>query len=195
MDEVGTRERLIQAALAHINASGLDGLTLRSIARDAGVSHGAPARHFEGVASLLSAVTARSFDELTDSLHRHIENSGDEPLNRLRASGAGYLEFALAHPAEYELMFRPERLDRSDDEYLRASVGAFSVLQGLVAIAQETGWRATADSMALTGVVWAGMHGIASLWIQGSLPMATDMADIDPITELLYELIGQGENK
>jgi AcrR family transcriptional regulator len=176
-----TRDRLIDAAIDHLSQDGLDGLTLRAIARDAGVSHGAPARHFDGVASLLAGVAARSFDELTASIDRHVAEVGDDPMARLRAAGDGYLSFAVSNRAAYELMFRPERLDQSEPDYLRASVGAFDEIKGLVAAAQASGWNPDVDHLALTGVVWAGTHGIATLWIQGSLTATTNIVDLDRI--------------
>ena len=83
----------------------------------------------------------------------------------------------MANPGSYELLFRPERLDVTDAEYLRASAASFDQLTRLTAAAQASGWRADVDPAELTGVLWAGVHGIASLWIQGSLPIATGVDD------------------
>jgi AcrR family transcriptional regulator len=150
---------------------------LRQIARDAGVSHGAPRRHFGGLPGLLAAVAAQAFDGLSASVSNHVGLAGTDPLDQLRAAGRGYVDFAIANPGSYELMFRPERLDQTDPEYVSASVAAFAQLAGLTAAAQATGWRADLPQPALTGVLWAGVHGIASLWIQGSLPAATNIVD------------------
>jgi AcrR family transcriptional regulator len=174
-----TRKELVAAARAHLDAHGLEGLTLRQIARAVQVSHGAPLRHFSGLSSMLSAVTAEAFDELVATVSRHVDAAEDDPLRRLRAAGQGYVEFAIANPGPYELMFRPERLDRTDADYLRAALAAFDQLAVLTAAAQAAGWRAGLDSAVLTGVLWAGVHGIASLWIQGSLPIATNSDELD----------------
>lgn len=174
-----TRKQLVAAARAHLDAHGLEGLTLRQVARAVGVSHGAPLRHFSGLSSMLSAVTVDAFDELVATVARHVDAAGADPLQRLRAAGRGYVEFAIANPGPYELMFRPERLDRTDADYLRASLAAFDQLAALAAAAQATGWRSGLDPAVLTGVLWAGVHGIASLWIQGSLPIATNTDDLE----------------
>ena len=174
-----TRQALVAAAKAHLDAHGLEGLTLRQVARAVGVSHGAPLRHFSGLSSMLSAVTAEAFDELVATVSQHVGAAAADPLGRLRAAGQGYVEFAIANPGPYELMFRPESLDRTDADYLRASLAAFEQLAGLTAAAQAAGWRAGIEPTVLTGVLWAGVHGIASLWIQGSLPIATNTDDLD----------------
>ena len=173
-----TREQLVAAARAHLDAHGLEGLTLRQVARAVGVSHGAPLRHFSGLSSMLSAVTADAFDELVATVSQHVDVA-DGPLGRLCGAGQGYVEFAVANPGPYELMFRPERLDRTDATYLRASLAAFDQLAALTAAAQAAGWRTDTDTAVLTGVLWAGVHGIASLWIQGSLPIATNTDELD----------------
>ncbi len=174
-----TRQELVAAARAHLDTHGLDGLTLRQVARDVQMSHGAPLRHFSGLSSMLSAVTAEAFDELVATVSQHVDAAEADPLQRLRAAGQGYVEFAIANPGPYELMFRPERLDRTDTDYLRASLAAFDQLATLTSDAQAAGWRTGVDTAVLTGVLWAGVHGIASLWIQGSLPIATDTTERD----------------
>jgi len=128
---------------------------------------------------MLSAVAAAAFDELIATVSQHVDAAGDDPRRRLRAAGQGYVEFAITNPGPYELMFRPERLDRTDTDYLRASLAAFDQLAALTSAAQAAGWRTGLDTAVLTGVLWAGVHGIASLWIQGSLPIATNIADRD----------------
>jgi AcrR family transcriptional regulator len=176
-----TRQELVAAARAHLDTHGLDGLTLRQVARAVQMSHGAPLRHFSGLSSMLSAVTADAFDELVATVSQHVDTAGADPLRRLRAAGQGYVEFAIANPGPYELMFRPERLDRTDTDYLRASLAAFGQLAALTSEAQAAGWRTDLDTAVLTGVLWAGVHGIASLWIQGSLPIATNTTERDQL--------------
>lgn len=181
---ISTRERLIEAAISHLERDGLHGLTLREIARNAGVSHGTPVRHFASLAAMLSAVAARSFDELQSAVSAAVQLAGDDPLDRLAAAGAAYVEFAMANASAYELMFRPELLSRDDPDYLRASWAAFEQLADLTADAQTTRWRSNVDHMTLTGVLWAGVHGIASLSIQGALPAATAIEDFAPFLNL-----------
>lgn len=181
---VSTKVKLIDAAMAHLERDGLQGLTLREIARAAGVSHGTPARHFASLASMLAAVAARSFNELSTSVAAAVLLADEDPLGRLAAAGTGYVHFAVANPSAYELMFRPELVDRLNPEYVRSSWAAFEQLAGLAADAQLSGWRVTVDHMTLTGLLWASVHGIASLSIQGALPAATGMDDFAPFLDV-----------
>lgn len=179
-----TRARLVHAAARHLDEHGLVGLTLREIARASGVSHGAPLRHFDGLASLLAAVAAESFERLHGEVAAAVDGTVPDPLARLRAAGRAYVAFAVARPGPFELMFRPELLDRSDERYVAASWAAFEQLRDLTAAAQATGWSAGADTLTLAGVLWAGVHGIAALWVQGSLPAATGAASVDAFVDV-----------
>lgn len=185
------RPRLVAAAERHLDEHGLDGLTLRELARATGVSHGAPLRHFPSLAALLAAVAAESFTRLRDAVQHAVDQCGTEPLARLRAAGRAYVTDAVAHPGSFELMFRPELVDRTDAAYLAASWSAFEQLGDLTRDAQATGWRADVDATVLTGGLWAGVHGIAALWVQGSLPAATGAASFEPFLDVFQlDLVG-----
>ncbi|MEM7141334.1 MAG: TetR/AcrR family transcriptional regulator [Actinomycetota bacterium] len=180
-----TRDALLDAAVDQIDAAGLEGLTLRSIARRCGVSHAAPARHFDGVGALLSAVAARSFRSLTATLDRHVDDAGDDVFDRLRGAANGYVQFATTNPGEYELMFRPERLDPTDTDLLEAGRESFGRFEMLIGDAQLTGWQADVDRSLLAGVAWASTHGVVSLWIQGALTGAIGVDDHRPVVDTL----------
>jgi AcrR family transcriptional regulator len=184
MSAVDTRARLIQAALDHLDEHGLQGLSLRGIARSSGVSHGAPMRHFDGMAALLASVAAFAFDQLHATVDAAVGNAGPDPLARLRNAGRAYVAFAVAQPGAFELMFRPELIDREDAAYLASSVAAFGQLSTLTLEAQETGWFSAVPAPQLTGVLWASVHGIAALWVQGSLPLATGVGTFDTFLDV-----------
>src|SRR5207248_9236111 len=102
-----TRDRLVDTARAYLDAEGVDGIGLREIARRAGVSHGAPLRHFPTLASLLAAVAAEGFRDLHASVDGAVHTrAGDDPRARLKAAAHGYVDFARAHPGVFALMFR-----------------------------------------------------------------------------------------
>src|SRR5687767_8096668 len=161
-----TRERLVATARAHLDKHGLDGLTLRSIAREAGVSHGAPARHFPGLGSLLAAAAAQGFRELHASVTQAVGDAGDDAdaLEQLAAAGRGYVAFARANPGVFELMFRHERLVDQDPELLDAGAAAFLQLVSFVDRAQAAGWHPDRAAADLAALVWASVHGLVSLW-------------------------------
>jgi AcrR family transcriptional regulator len=184
-----TRERLVRAARAHLDERGLDGLSLRAIARRAGVSHGAPLRHFPGVDHLLAAAAAEGFRELhqfVDAAVRDVE--GADVIERLALAARGYARFATSNPGVFELMFRHERQAAQDPELLEAGSAAFLQLVGLVTDAQDAGWWPAERPGELAAVVWSVIHGVVALWIPGTLQGAVALtgtdADLDRIVDL-----------
>ncbi len=106
------RRALLSAAVQAIEESGPAALSLRDLARRAGVSHAAPAHHFGDRAGLFTAIAVQGFDALADAL----TEAGDELLDL----GVAYVEFAVRHRAHFEVMFHPD-LYRADDSELRAA--------------------------------------------------------------------------
>jgi AcrR family transcriptional regulator len=172
------RERLLQAARDVVAVDGLEGLTLRAIARRAGVSHGAPLRHFPSLASLLAAVAADGFARLIATVERHLaeadaaaEAAGTvlDARRRLAVAGQAYVDFALADPGVFSVTFRPERVDVTDVQYQVQGDAAFRQLVELVETAQADGWRPDLPHDELAAVVWANVHGLAVLTLHGGL--------------------------
>jgi AcrR family transcriptional regulator len=187
-------ERLVGVTLTLLADEGLESISLRRIARRAGVSHGAPLRHFPGLADLLAEVAARGFALLT----RTIESSAAElPAGagaraRLAAAGRGYARIAVEHPDLFALMFRPDQLNVARPAYGRESQRAFESLARLVRAAQDEGWQPARDTRALAGSIWASAHGLASLWAQGALSVAVPGSSLDDILTITLELaLGQ----
>lgn len=182
------RSRLLRAAHEVLADHGVEGLTLRAIARRARVSHGAPLRHFPHRAALLSAVAATGFEELLHTGRREVERCppGSGAVQQLRAGARGYVRYALARPAMFTLMFRHDLLDLQDRQLGRTGLATFEDLAARIRAAQQEGWHPTADPKALTGALWSGLHGLSQLWMWGSLGPATGAADVDrALTALL----------
>jgi AcrR family transcriptional regulator len=183
-----TRDRLLQAARDVLADHGLEGLTLRAIARQAGVSHGAPLRHFPTLAALLSAVAAEGFARLQatvtagiEAAEREAAAAGDDlgPRRRLAAAGRAYVRFALDDPGVFSVTFRPERVDLTNPAYQAEGYQAFHQLVGLVVAAQADGWHPDERADELAAVAWAAVHGIATLALHGGLTGA--VVDADPV--------------
>ncbi|MFF3445684.1 TetR/AcrR family transcriptional regulator [Streptomyces sp. NPDC002667] len=179
MDELettGLRARLIDVGVDLVTAEGAQALTLREIARRAGVSHGAPRRWFPTHVELLSAIARRGFADLQDRAAKAVGDAETGPRARLTALATVYLDFALSERGMYELMFRHDLL-RSDRLGLReTSLPMFGTLVDLVGRV-----RPEADPRVLAGALWANLHGIAQLWGWGSLPLATGAGDHVPL--------------
>ena len=182
--------RLVNEALALLREEGLESLSLRRIARRAGVSHGAPQRHFDGLAGLLSQVAAHGFTMLSRAIEEGAGQlaPGSDPLARLAAAARAYVEIAVANPALFALMFRPEDLDMQTPDLARESMAAFEAVLRHVRAAQDAGWQASRDTRLLTGCVWAAVHGLAVLWAQGALAGPVPHASLDDAVATTLEL-------
>jgi AcrR family transcriptional regulator len=182
--------RLVDVAFDILEREGVAGLTLREVARRAGVSHGAPLRHFHGLAGLLAEVASRGFELLALSVE---EGAGDAPpgagaLERLRAAGRAYVHAAAAHPHLFALMFRRDGLDWEDSRLQQTSSAAFGQLVQLIRAAQDAGYHAERDTLMLAGIVWSCVHGLATLWSQNALqviPGATLEGALDSLLAII----------
>jgi len=188
------RERLIRTALEVLAEQGLEGLGLRSVARRAGVSHGAPLRHFASFADLLAEVAAHGFRLLSEASEKSAAQlaPGAGALARLRAGSRAYVECAVANPALFALMFRPELLDADNASYRRDGSAAFEPLVVQVRAAQDAGWHPHRDTRVLAGAVWASLHGLATLWAQGAFSSVISRASLDDALTTALELLLDG---
>jgi AcrR family transcriptional regulator len=156
------RETLMEAALASIAAHGTEKLSLRALAREAGVSATAPYRHFPSKQSLLAALAEEGFRELRARFDIVAAAPHSDLESRLLALGMVYIEFALEHPTTFELMFGSVLGDFTGFHSLtEAAEGCYLVLYRILEEGLAPQSRLTATR--LGGIVWAGVHGIASL--------------------------------
>jgi len=150
------RRALIEATAKIVAKEGAAAVSLREVARVAGVSHNAPYRHFENLAALLAAVATEGFAAFRARLEAAAEKAA--PAARKSALGKAYLDFALEHPKLYLLMFGPDLNKAEHPELLKVSQGAFDVLRNETA---KGGASGQADAIA----AWAFVHGLAHLII------------------------------
>lgn len=174
--ETGLRARLVEVGVDLVAREGVQALTLREIARRAGVSHGAPRRYFPTHLELLSAIARRGFAELAQRATLAAGDGTASPRAQLTALGRAYLEFALDNRGMYELMFRHDLLESGHLGLRDTSLPLFGRLVELVAQA-----RPDADARLVAGAWWANLHGIAQLWSWGSLQLATGADDFLPL--------------
>lgn len=154
------REALLDAAERILDRDGIQGLTLRGTAREAGASHAAPKNHFDDLTGLLSELAAVGFTRFAARLRAA---SDADPGARFAAAGQAYVAFAADHPGLFQLMFRGERLDGSRPALKAAMEQAFGVLSGGVG---ADGIEATVRIAS----AWSLVHGFAMLMLDGQLP-------------------------
>lgn len=150
------RRAVLDAAVAAITEHGPAGISLRDLARRAGVSHAGPVHHFGDKAGVLTALAAEGFGLLADTLANAEEQTGD-----FVEVGVAYVRFAIEHRAHFEVMFRPD-LYRQDDEALTTARDRAGDLL--------TDGAASVSDAGMAGVAaWSLMHGFANLWLTGAL--------------------------
>jgi AcrR family transcriptional regulator len=165
-------EALLQAAETVLQRDGLPGLTLRAIAREAGVSHTAPKHHFGDTAGVLSELAATGYWRLAMEMaaQARMLPAGRE---RRRAIAQGYVHFAARDPGLFRLMARPELLDAKRPALLHAQRVAVKALMGIFDEAQneQAGLFAAASPEQAIAVcaAWAYVHGLSLLLLDGQL--------------------------
>jgi AcrR family transcriptional regulator len=166
------RARLVAAGVRLVAERGTASLSLREIARYAGVSHGAPRRYFPAHRDLLAAVARAGYDQLTAEVAA-VPAHGDPPRDILHL-GRLYLRFARENRGMFELMFQHELLTGSPERLRETSAPLFRLLT-------ERLGPTTADPVLAAGALWANLHGIAQLSLGGSLQLTTATDDVDAL--------------
>jgi AcrR family transcriptional regulator len=174
------REALIDAALTLIGDKGPAGFTIAEAARLAGVSPGAPYRHFRDAEALLAEVALRGFERFGASLAAAWNDGRPDPLRAFEALGRAYLAFARQEPAYYAAMFETHISFEAHPGLLSASERAFAILrQGADRLTAKLPREDRPPSLMMALHVWAMSHGIASLFVRADpsrrkLPMSPE---------------------
>jgi AcrR family transcriptional regulator len=178
------RAACLRAARELLDEDGGAGLSLRAVARRAGVSPTAPYRHFAGREELVSTIAAEGYRELAGCL----AEAHPAPLTPvdLAAVGVAYVRFALEHPALFRVMFT-EPCDPSNDERAAAAAATSAYVDALVRRAFP---EAGADVRALSTAVWALVHGLAVLHLDGKLDASTQEAVTDRVRAAVHAVSG-----
>jgi AcrR family transcriptional regulator len=158
------RAALLKSAFKLVGKIGMEGFTLREVARLAGVSHNAPYRHFKSKEDLMAALAAEGFHQLHDAIEKAVAEVNGR-IERLRAGSRAYLHFALQSPPRFDVMFHSAFDREAYPEYISAYTQVWELGAALVrgeeapSAALETGAE----------IVWAQVHGITELGLSGRL--------------------------
>jgi AcrR family transcriptional regulator len=166
-------DALLEAAERVLERDGLSGLTLRAVAREAGVSHAAPAHHFGDLTGLVSELAAIGYRQFNAAMIAAVA-SGAPPqeLGLGMARAHAYVGFARAHPGMYGLMFRTERLDMKRPALHEAANAAFAGLAGAVGASRHEHIEEEAPSLDQAAAIvraWSLLHGFTTLLLDGRL--------------------------
>jgi AcrR family transcriptional regulator len=183
------RRALLDEALATIRADGVDGLTLREIGARLGVSRTALYRHFADKRALLAAVATEGFRTLREQLAAAWEEGG-RGRAAFESMGIVYVRFAVANPSHYRVMFGgfvdPQVCD---PELASEAAGAFQALVDALAALQRDGIVQGDDTVKMARFVWAVVHGVAMLGLDGQL---REPGAVEELTRYALERLGTG---
>src|SRR5579859_1955486 len=165
------RDALLKAAERVLERDGLAGLTLRAVAREAGVSHAAPTHHFGDLTGLVSELAAVGYRQFSAAMTAAAAADVAYPAKGL-ARAKAYVGYAKAHPGMYGLMFRTERLDYSRPSLHEAAEASFSGLASAIAASRQEQIEKealTLEQAAAIARAWSLVHGFTMLMLDGRL--------------------------
>lgn len=178
------RARLLAAARAELVEHGRAAISLRAVARRAGLSHASPKYHFGDRAGLLTAIATEGFQTLAHELDMVTE---PDPGRKLAALGRAYIDFGLTHPALFELMFSSVELHAGAPDLVVAQQRAIEALSTAVSrlAARRSGSTEVVPDTAL--IAWSFVHGLVTLTRSGALETAASQRAGETV-ELAYAL-------
>ena len=172
-----------------LERDGLSGLTLRAVAREAGVSHAAPTHHFGDLTGLLSELAAVGFRQFNAAMASSCA-AATTPLDRALARPKAYVAYAQAHPGMYGIMFQTERLDYSRPSLHEAAEASFAGLANAVGTMRQeqiSGDALTLNQGAAIARAWSLVHGFTMLLLDGRLEDILDRLPEGTTAESLFE--------
>ena len=176
------RRALLDEALRTIQTHGVEQLTLRTVGERLGVSRSALYRHFADKQSLLATVGKEGFRMLRQSIADAWEQNGRGRVG-FEAMGKAYIQFAVAHPSHYRVMFGGFiESAAKDDHFLSEAKAAFEVLVDALVEQQKAGEIRRDDPVLMARFIWALFHGTAMLFIDGQIPEAAQRHALERYT-------------
>jgi len=179
-------DTLIKTTVQLLQEKGPSNLSLREVARNAGVSHGAPAHHFTDKTGLLTAVATQGQQMLAAKLEQS-QLGVTDPHARLISAGDAYVRFALAHTGYFSVMFQKELIQPGDMSFDAASKKARGVLERAIedlARSQVTDGRISRKRMEATlAALWSQVHGFSLLWQAGNFGDPNDQKRLNKLLE------------
>ncbi|GLE51341.1 TetR family transcriptional regulator [Mycobacterium montefiorense] len=167
------RTVILSEAARLVAQRGADRMSLRELARDAGVSHAAPAHHFIDRRGLFTALAAQGFALLAQALKSARGHFADAAL--------AYVRFALDHPGHYQVMLNKSLLDAEDADLAAAEAAAGAELARGVATLRDP--HAQADPAAAQLAAWSLVHGFSMLWLNDAV--SAQVKETDPMESVL----------
>ncbi len=157
------RNALLMAGEQLLDKSGVGALSLREVAKLAGVSHAAPYRHFKGKAALMRALAQSGFGRLHSDIRAAAEKIPHDPEQKLVEAAVAYVHLAVRCPELIQLMFGGGFAQTADLDFKQASMTVFESLVDIIGTGIDAGVFRDRDPRELALVAWTSMHGMAVL--------------------------------
>ena len=176
-DVLQFRQRLCDLALKAFAEQGVEGMSLRGLAVAAGCSRTTPYRYFKNKADILAAVRQTQFQRIADEMEQ-LARTVNDPDKRLTALAHCYLDFAMANPDAYRVMYSVnQQNEQGYPELVKQITRAQQPMISAVHDAIEKG-SVHGDPINIAHVLWAGLHGIISLHLSDKLHMGRDIEEL-----------------
>jgi AcrR family transcriptional regulator len=164
------KNALIEAGAEILSKEGVNGLSLRKVARKAGVSHAAPYAHFPDKQTLIAAISTEGYRMLYERLDAAVQRYRDDPHRQLVEAAWAYVSFALSDPAHFKVTFSGVVEKEKDyPAYVEMSKKSFGLVVQIVAACQAAGVLKLGPADATAVSVWSLVHGFASLLLEGQI--------------------------
>jgi AcrR family transcriptional regulator len=154
-----------------LDSEGVGGVTIRAVARNAGVAHSAPANHFPSRRIMLTAIAAMIFADLADLIAEAVADTVDEPEQSIKAFAETCFQFALRSPNRYQLIWQRQLVDHDDRALAQEMERVYSTLLSLLRQGQVNR-RVDIETNAIA--IWSMIHGYISMRLDGNLVAAED---------------------
>jgi AcrR family transcriptional regulator len=182
-----TKQRLVTAAAELLDQGGQESVTLRAVAEQVGVSHNAPYRHFRDRSALLAGVARHDFATIGDAFQRALTTSPNA-ASAMKAAVVAFTAYGLAHRARYRLLFSDPSLP-ADEELKKAAFAPFETFVRIVSWGQAEKNLPPSDPVALSGLIFAAMHGALDLEIGGRAAEGKGLGSVMATFELMVRLL------
>jgi AcrR family transcriptional regulator len=182
------KNALIQAGIEILSEEGVKGLSLRRVAKRAGVSHTAPYAHFADKQALVAAISTEGYKKLYQQLIQVDQECGSDPLKKLVEVAWTYVQFAINDPAHFKITFSGV-IEKEKDypAFVEISQQSFAFIGDLTTECQEAGILKTGPSDLIAVHLWGAIHGLATLLIEDQL--SSVVLDAYPLREMLISTL------
>jgi AcrR family transcriptional regulator len=182
------KKKLIEEGSSLLARGGYDDFSLRQLAKNLGVSHAAPYRHFNNKEDLVLNIIKKGLDEFYESLYLSVQSFPDNPLKQLRDMGRQYILFFINNPDLVKVMFANMKNRKLVEKV--PSRDSFRLLLDAVTACKEKGLISASDTMLASLLIWGEVHGLSYLLMDGNIPFEGRLEDfVDTLVDGIIMLI------